>query len=460
MARKAVAQLPSVPPLEAQHTAAKSLQAMMPVVYVLLAFSLVLGIASMFFKGKSKQSLLNIYLLGAAALSIHALAQTDELEQVLQHIWRIFISLSDAAKVYYTVTCLALLHLLLKIYGSVVGARDTAVMTAPRLVNRDDTAESLGAEYPDNLDWKGDAKGSFAVLCDILIAETLIDLKEEYEGIPEQIDWIARMLEYNVKGGKMNRGIGVIDVQRAFAAQAGRDLSDIEYCRASVLGWCIEWLQSCFLVADDVMDESVTRRGNPCWYRLPDVKQIAINDSMIIDSLVYKVLKRHFEHEAYYNQMVELFHDVSYRTKLGQLLDLTSQALDKPPDFSRFTACMIASTPSGVLPAIAVALLNTCQCVVSITHADALLCHNPSSFAMARKICCIIGEYFQVQDDFLDCYADPEVLGKIGTDIQDMKCSWLIVQALDCASQEQRKQITGQISPVPAYAYTEVLNTA
>jgi farnesyl diphosphate synthase len=38
---------------------------------------------------------------------------------------------------------------------------------------------------------------------------------------------------------------------------------------------------------------------------------------------------------------------------------------------------------------------------------------DPSSFAMARKICCIIGEYFQVQDDFLDCYADPEVLGEL-----------------------------------------------
>ncbi|KAF6746621.1 isoprenoid synthase domain-containing protein, partial [Ephemerocybe angulata] len=41
-----------------------------------------------------------------------------------------------------------------------------------------------------------------------------------------------------------------------------------------------------------------------------------------------------------------------------------------------------------------------------------------------------LGEYFQVQDDFLDFSATPEVLGKIGTDIVDNKCSWVVNTAL------------------------------
>lgn len=47
-----------------------------------------------------------------------------------------------------------------------------------------------------------------------------------------------------------------------------------------------------------------------------------------------------------------------------------------------------------------------------------------------KSITIAIGIYFQVQDDYLDCYGDIQQTGKIGTDIQERKCSWLIVQAI------------------------------
>lgn len=50
-----------------------------------------------------------------------------------------------------------------------------------------------------------------------------------------------------------------------------------------------------------------------------------------------------------------------------------------------------------------------------------------------------------VQDDFLDCFGDPAVTGKVGTDIEENKCSWLVVQALNKASPEQRQILQVQL---------------
>jgi farnesyl diphosphate synthase len=71
-------------------------------------------------------------------------------------------------------------------------------------------------------------------------------------------------------------------------------------------------LQAFFLVADDVMDASVTRRGQPCWYKLPAVGMVAINDGFLLQAHLYKFLKAHFGKHPAYVQLVELFTEVRH----------------------------------------------------------------------------------------------------------------------------------------------------
>lgn len=179
-----------------------------------------------------------------------------------------------------------------------------------------------------------------------------------------------------------------------------------------------------------MMDQSITRRGQPCWYRVEGVNNIAINDAFMLEAAIYFLLKKHFRKMPYYVGLIELFHDTTFQTELGQLIDLITAPEDHV-DLSKFSLrkhslIVIYKTAfySFYLP-VALAMQMS-----GVTNDDA--------YKQAEKILIPMGEYFQIQDDFLDCYADPEVLGKIGTDILDNKCSWVINTALANVTTEQR----------------------
>lgn len=130
----------------------------------------------------------------------------------------------------------------------------------------------------------------------------------------------------------MNRGISVLetfDILSSFSAK------EEERKLAKILGWLVEMLQAFFLVADDIMDQSITRRGQPCWYKRESVGNIAINDAFIIESCIYRLLRKHFSTHASYVKLMELFHEVTFQTELGQLIDLTTSNHDS--DIMTFT---------------------------------------------------------------------------------------------------------------------------
>lgn len=111
---------------------------------------------------------------------------------------------------------------------------------------------------------------------------------------------------------------------------------------ANILGWCVElvrmivpnfiliqyyWLkfssvtnnrnsvptlqlQAFFLIADDIMDGSETRRGQAAWYKKDNVGMTAFNDSLLLESCIYSILENHFKDKPYYGQIIHEFHRV------------------------------------------------------------------------------------------------------------------------------------------------------
>ncbi|KAK0232039.1 farnesyl-diphosphate synthase [Armillaria nabsnona] len=256
------------------------------------------------------------------------------------------------------------------------------------------------------------------------------------EGMPKDAaEWYERTLDYNVLGGKLNRGMSVVDTVEILK---GRALTSDEYTQAAVLGWSVEMLQAFFLVADDIMDSSVMRRGQPCWYRVPRVGHIAINDSFMLEGAIYFLLKKHFRAESYYVDLLELFHETTYQTEMGQLIDQLTAFEDKVDlstfSLNRHSLIVIYKTAyySFYLP-VALAM-HMCRVPTSYTIDST----NVQPYESAKSILIPLGEYFQIQDDFLDFSGTPEQIGKAGTDILDNKCSWCINTALELASPEQR----------------------
>ena len=126
----------------------------------------------------------------------------------------------------------------------------------------------------------------------------------DHPEIGEAIARLKQVLEYNLVGGKHQRGLLVLVAFRALVEPKKQDAASVH--RALIVGWCVEMLQTFFLMIDDIMDSSLTRRGQLCWYRKPGIGLDAINDGLIVEACVYRLLKHYCGEQPYYLNLVEL----------------------------------------------------------------------------------------------------------------------------------------------------------
>ncbi|KAL2483686.1 Uncharacterized protein Fot_45130 [Forsythia ovata] len=277
-----------------------------------------------------------------------------------------------------------------------------------------------------------DLRSKFLEVYSVLKSELLNDPAFEFTDDSRQ--WVERMLDYNStwrwEFRKLNRGLSVVDSYKLL--KQGKELTNDEVFLACSLGWCIEWLQAYFLVLDDIMDNSHTRRGQPCWFRLPKVGMIALNDGIILRNHISRILKYHFKGKPYYVDLVDLFNEVEFQTAHGQMIDLITTLVGEK-DLSKYSLPLHHRIVQYKTAYYSFYLPVACALLMSGENLD--------NHVDVKNVLIEMGTYFQVQDDYLDCFGDPEVIGKIGTDIEDFKCSWLVVKALEHCNEEQKKTL-------------------
>lgn len=278
---------------------------------------------------------------------------------------------------------------------------------------------------------KSELRDFKAILPDLIRELTF---EGDHKELPDVNQHLAKCIQYTVSSGKLNRGTAVpTTLKLLFKDEV---VSEELKKEARILGWCVEFMQSFFLVADDMMDESVTRRGQECWHLRNNLGNKAINDAILLETCIYTILEKFFRDKPYYLNILDAFLYTTRHTAIGQSLDLMSSSTQeggscKLDDFTmkRYTSIVRHKTAyySFYLPVQLGMVLAGIK--------------DPELYRQARTLLLAMGHLFQVQDDYLDCFGDPSITGKEGTDIQDGKCSWLIVLAMQRANSQQKESL-------------------
>lgn len=250
------------------------------------------------------------------------------------------------------------------------------------------------------------------------------------ESISSKVDeYYSRCLDYNIVGGKLARARTVCETL-GFCYPGYIEKDSDKFKAAVILAWCVEILQAFFLIEDDVMDKGQTRRGQACWYRVPSIGLAnAINDGLLLEQVLYELIELNEYTKPISVQAHRKIRDAAMRTVIGQHLDTCppTSALDYTRDqwlsvvrfktafYTFFLPCELGILVSGV----------------QFTDSD---------LSKLKQLCLMLGELFQAQDDMLDCFGDPSIIGKVGRDIEEGKCTWLWYTALEESAEERELQ--------------------
>lgn len=175
----------------------------------------------------------------------------------------------------------------------------------------------------------------------------------------------------------------------------------------------IEMFHNFTLIHDDVMDRSDKRRGRPTVYaRWGDVQAILSGDAL----LTMATQKASDCRPGVVKEVMELFNQTAMEVYEGQQLDMEFELRDDV-------------TVNGYLNMIR---LKTSVLLGCAGRMGALIASAPIETQNAFYDYGVnLGLAFQLRDDWLDTFGDPDIFGKpIGGDILNRKKTWLFITAM------------------------------
>ncbi|MCM8569428.1 polyprenyl synthetase family protein [Gramella jeungdoensis] len=254
--------------------------------------------------------------------------------------------------------------------------------------------------------------------------EAVIEYLHEKIRVKEPANLYEPMVYILEQGGKRLRPVLVLMATEIF---------DCDYKKALDAALAIEIFHNFSLVHDDIMDDAPIRRGKQTVHEKWDINTgILSGDAMLINA--YQLFES-YEGDTF-KELSTLFTKTAIQVCEGQQYDIDFETRDNVSisDYLLMIEYKTAVLVGASLQMGAIVAGTSKECKEAIYQYGRLL-----------------GIAFQLQDDYLDAFGDPETFGKqAGGDIIENKKTFLYLKTVELAGRSEALQLEHLYSISPA----------
>jgi geranylgeranyl diphosphate synthase type II len=191
------------------------------------------------------------------------------------------------------------------------------------------------------------------------------------------------------------------------------------------LATAIELFHNFTLIHDDIMDKAPLRRGKETVHALYGESTALLGGDVMLVA-AYDYLNR--IDTRYMKKIIHLFNQTAREVCEGQQLDMDFEKRD-----------MVSLDEYVHMIGLKTSVLLAASLRMGAMLGGAGEGNQQELYAFGKKL----GIAFQVQDDYLDAFGDPAKFGKqVGGDILANKKTFLLIHALETASDPQKKELS------------------